>query len=125
MSDVARIRTTAFDAVTIGEFSNSIRVMVLDHVWLLGDDASSVATQIEDLRVLAHILGSDIAAGLSDDRLLAIRTEATAIIRRLERRAVRDHAAGLLDAAHHGFLEVFEPDAWSLIPDMESVAIRA
>lgn len=99
--------------------------MVLEHTWLLGDDASAVATQIEDLRVLAHILGSDIAAGLSDHRLFAIRTEATAIIRRLERRAVRDHAAGLLDAPHHGFLEVFEPDAWSLLPDMAPIAIRA
>jgi hypothetical protein len=117
MSNVTDLRNPAFDAQTIGDFSDAARVVMQDHVWLLGDDLSTMVAVVEDLRILAHI----VTTGIRDD--VAIRKEATRLIRIVEKRANRDRDAGLLDAGSIDFIVLYHPDEWATVSDMDIVRI--
>jgi hypothetical protein len=117
MSNVTDLRNPAFDAQTIGDFSDAARVVMQDHVWLLGDDLSTMVAVVEDLRVLAHI----VTTGIRDD--VAIRTEATRLIRIVEKRANRDYDGGLLDAEVVDFVVLYYPDRWATMRDEDAVYI--
>lgn len=111
MSNVADLRNPALDTQTIGEFSDAVQTVMTNHTWLLGDDLSSIATIADDLRVLAHI----VTTGIRDD--VAIRTEATRLIRIVEKRAARDYENDLLDAPLIDFIVLYHPDGLAQVRD--------
>jgi hypothetical protein len=117
MSSATPIRTNAFKADTIIDASTSVEVVQRFHTWLLGDDASSIAAIAADLKTLADI----IKAGLRDD--LGIRTEATRLIRILERRAHRDFEGGLLDADPSEIMALLYPDQYDELDEMTPIAM--
>lgn len=117
MSSATPIRTSALKADTIIDVSTSVEVVQRFHTWLLGDDASSIAAIAADLKTLAGI----IEAGLRDD--LAIRTEATRLIRILERRAHRDFEGGLLDVDPSEIMALLYPDQYDELDAMTPIAM--
>lgn len=117
MSSATPIRTVAFNADTIIDASMSVEVVQRFHTWLLGDDASSIAAIAADLKVLAGI----IKDGLRDD--LAIRTEATRLIRILERRAHRDFEGGLLDVDPSEVMALLYPDQYDVLDALTPIAM--
>jgi hypothetical protein len=117
MTTVSAIRTLALQGSTIVDVSLSMQVVQQDHVWLLGDDASTIAAVAAELKILAGV----IDAGYRDD--LEIRTEATRLVRILERRAARDLDAGLLDVDPAQVMALLHPDAYDDLGDMEPIPI--
>jgi hypothetical protein len=117
MSSATPIRTVAFKADTIIDASMNVEVVQRFHTWLLGDDASSIAAVAADLKALADI----IKAGLRDD--LEIRTEATRLIRILERRAHRDFEGGLLDVDPSEIMALLYPDQYDELDEMTPIAM--
>lgn len=115
MTIVADIRTAALKGITIHDVSLCVQVIQQDHVWLLGDDLGAISAIAEDLRVLADV----IVAGIRDD--LEIRTEATRLVRILERRAARDLDAGLLDVDPAQVMALLHPDVYDDLGDMEPI----
>lgn len=115
MTIVADIRTAALKGITIHDVSLCVQVIQQDQVWLLGDDLGTVSAIAEDLRVLADV----IVGGIRDD--LEIRTEATRLVRILERRAARDLDAGLLDVDPAQVMALLHPDAYDDLGDMEPI----
>lgn len=112
MTTVTTLRNPALDTQTIGEYSNAVQTIMHEQTWLLGDDLSSMITIAEDLRVLAQI----ITTGLRDD--LDIRTEATRLIRIVEKRASRDYENHLLDAQLIDFIVLYHPDGFGPARDV-------
>ena len=117
MSSATPIRTVAFKADTIIDASMNVEVVQRFHTWLLGDDASSIAAVAADLKALADI----IKAGLRD--VLEIRTEATRLIRILERRAHRDFEGGLLDVDPSEIMALLYPDQYDELDEMTPIAM--
>ena len=117
MIQIASIRTQALSAGTIIDVSTCVDLVRRDHVWLLGDDASAVAAAATDLAALARIMDE----GVRDD--LGIRTEATRLVRILERRAARDVHAGLLSVDPDDFAALLEPDVHDARDPMEHVTV--
>jgi len=115
MTSVSAIRTLALQGSTIVDVSLCLQVIQQDHVWLLGDDASAIAAAAADLKALADV----IDAGLRDD--VMIRTEATRLVRILERRADRDFGCGLLDVDPGEIMPLLYPDVYDSIGDMQPI----
>lgn len=109
MPNPTDIRSTAFEPQTIVDFSDGLRVALTKHQWLLGDDRSSILALDAEIRVLADVL----AAGLRTD--VEIRTEATRMMRIVQRRANRDLDGGLLDIDPTDVIALFDPDYWARI----------
>lgn len=106
MSNVVQIHSAALQPITISIFSELIDDIIANDGWLLGDDASTFATHAMDLALLARIMDE----GIREDE--AIRTEATRIVRILQRRAMRDAPAGLVLCDHANADVVLNPDGW-------------
>jgi hypothetical protein len=115
MNSVSAIRTLALQGSTIIDVSICMQVIRQDHVWLLGDDDSTIAAVAADLKALADV----IAAGYRDD--LEIRTEATRLVRILERRANRDFGSGLLDIEPCEFMPLLYADEYDSLGDMDPI----
>lgn len=107
MPNPTDIRSTAFEPQTIVDFADGLRVALTKHQWLLGDDRSSILALAADIQVLADIVG----AGIRTD--VEIRTEATRMIRIVQRRANHDHDGGLLDIDPTDVIALFDPDYWA------------
>lgn len=107
MPNPTDIRSTAFEPQTIVDFADGLRVALTKHQWLLGDDRSSILALAADIQVLADIVG----AGIRTD--VEIRTEATRMMRIVQRRANRDHDGGLLDIDPTDVIALFDPDYWA------------
>ncbi len=106
MSNVTTIVPTTLQPMTLSIVSDIASELLAGDAWLLGDDASAIATVASDLAVLTGIMD----AGVRDDD--EIRTEATRLARILQRRAARDFAGGLVDADHDAMNVVLHPDQW-------------
>lgn len=107
MPNPTDIRSTALEPQTIVDFSDGLRVALTKHQWLLGDDRSSILALAAEIKVLADIVG----AGVRTD--VEIRTEATRMMRIIQRRVNRDHAGGLLDIDPTDVIALFDPDYWA------------
>jgi len=106
MSTVTTIIPTILQPMTLSIVSDIVGELIACDAWLLGDDASAMTTVASDLAILTGIIDADIR---DDD---AIRTEATRLVRILQRRAVRDFAGGLIGADHAAMNVVMNPDQW-------------
>ena len=115
MSTVIEIMPTALKPMTLSILSDIVQDVLRGDKWLLGDDASTIATVAADLALLTGVMD----AGLRDDA--TIRTEATRLARIVQKRAKRDFAAGLIDADGAALSAVMHPDDWErLIDRMEA-----
>lgn len=116
MSNVTTIVPTTLQPITLSIVSDIASDLLERDAWLLGDDASTIATVASDLSILTGI----IDAGIRDDE--EIRTEATRLVRILQRRAARDFRVGLIDSDRDAMNIVMDPDRWErMVGDMIAV----
>jgi hypothetical protein len=107
MSNPTEIRTSAFEAQTIVDFAGCLDFALTQHQWLLGDDQSTILKLAADISALAHIIDNGIRTDIG------IRTEATRMMRIVQRRAKRDQEGGLLDIDPTDVIALLDPDYWA------------